>query len=131
VPLRVIVRIDVVELKGRLAEDLYNGFSASHGVVAHVGVEKGKAPGYERAHLVAVKFIPHPDFEPPGDDSDVFPLRVPMGRDALAIGHLQANLNSPLEAVGSPSSAANCAPAGTTGGAGPQGMVSEVNAFFS
>src|SRR5258708_37696603 len=38
-------------------------------------------------------------------------------------------VKSPLEAVGSPSSTANCAPGRTTGGAGPQGMVSGVNAF--
>src|SRR5580693_2338545 len=40
-------------------------------------------------------------------------------------------VKSPVEAVGSPSSTANCAPGRTTGGAGPQGIVSGVNAFFS
>jgi hypothetical protein len=91
IPARIILRIDVVELKWRLAVDLHDGFSASHGVVVHVRVEKGKAPGNERFHLVGVKIISHPDFERPGDDRDVFPLRVPMGRDAEAIRHLQAN----------------------------------------
>src|SRR4029077_13851913 len=40
-------------------------------------------------------------------------------------------VKSPVEAVGSPSSTANCAPGRTTGGAAPQEMVSGVNAFFS
>ena len=85
---RVVVRIDVVELQGRLAVDLYDSFSASHGVVVHVGVEKCKASGGERGHLVGFEFIAHPDFEGPGNDRDVFALRVEMGRDAEAIWHL-------------------------------------------
>ena len=71
--------------------DLDNGFSASHGVVVHVGVEKGKAPGSERVHLVGVKLIAHADFERPRNDRDVFSVRVKMGRDAEPIRHLQAN----------------------------------------
>lgn len=52
IPARVVVGIDVVELKGRLAVNLDNGFSASHGVVVHVGIEKSKATGRERGHFV-------------------------------------------------------------------------------
>src|SRR5579864_1956236 len=40
-------------------------------------------------------------------------------------------VKSPVEAVGSPSSTANCAPGRTIGGAGTQGMVCGVNALFS
>src|SRR5579864_916730 len=40
-------------------------------------------------------------------------------------------VKSPVEAVGSPSSTANCAPGRTTGGAAPQEIVSGVTAFFS
>jgi hypothetical protein len=57
--------------------DLHYSFSAGHGVVVHVGIEKSKAPSRERFHLVVIKVIAHPDFERPGNDSDVFPLRVP------------------------------------------------------
>src|SRR5580704_2637478 len=40
-------------------------------------------------------------------------------------------VKSPVEAVGSPSSTANCAPGRTTGGAAPQEMLCGVNAFCS
>jgi hypothetical protein len=131
IPAGVIVSIDVVELKWRLSVDLHDSLSASHGIVMHVGIEKGKAPCSERFHLVGIELIAHADFERPGNDRDVFPLRVPMGSDAEPIRHLQANGKVAVEAVGSPSRTANCAPGRTTGGAGPQGIVSGVNAFFS
>src|SRR5512137_2384471 len=88
---RVVVRIDVVELKRRLPVDLHNGFPGGHGVVVHVGVEESKAPGAERFHLAGIKLIAHADFERPGNDRDVFPVRVPMGRDTEPVRHLQAN----------------------------------------
>src|SRR5215470_11695577 len=87
----VVVRIDVVELKWRLTVDLHNGFSGSHSIVVHVRVEESKAPGNERFHLAGVKFIAHADFERPGNDRDVFPVRVTMGRDTEPIRHLQTN----------------------------------------
>jgi len=43
--------------------DLYDGLSASHGEVVHVGVEKRKAPSGERGHLVGFEFIAHANFE--------------------------------------------------------------------
>src|SRR6266853_6785923 len=89
-PAWVIVRIDVVELQRGLPVNLHDGFSASHGEVVHVRVEKGKAPGNERLHFVRLELIAHPEFERSGDDRDVFPLRVPMGRNAEPIRHLQA-----------------------------------------
>src|SRR5260370_33266913 len=72
IPAWVVARIDVVELQGRLAVDLHDSLTASHGVVVHVGVEKGKAPGNERFHLVGVKLIAHADFERSGNNGDVF-----------------------------------------------------------
>jgi len=51
--------------------DLHNGFSAGHGVVVHVGIEKGKASGNECFHLVGIKVIAHTNFERPGNDCDV------------------------------------------------------------
>lgn len=71
--------------------DLHNGFSGGHGVVVHVGVEEGEAPGNECVHLIGVKLIAHADFKRPGNDGHVFPFRVPMWRDAEPIGHFQAN----------------------------------------
>jgi hypothetical protein len=91
IPARVVVGIDVVELKGRLAVDLDNGFSASHGVVVHVGIEKSKATGRERGHFVDFEFITHANLERTGNDRDVFALRVKMRRDAETVRHLQAN----------------------------------------
>src|SRR4029077_8118297 len=91
IPAWVIVWIDVVELKRRLPMDLHDSFSTRHCEVVHVRIEKGKAPGGERFHLVSVKFIAHADFERPGNDGDVFPLRVPMRSDAEPIRHLQSN----------------------------------------
>ncbi len=87
----VVVRMDIVELKGRLTVDLHNGFSGGHGIVVHVGVEESKASGNESFHLAGVKLIAHADFERPGNDRDVFPVGVPMGRDTEPIRHLQAN----------------------------------------
>src|SRR6516225_1177261 len=87
----VVVRIDIVELKRRLTVDLHNSFSGGHRIVVHVGVEEGKASGNESFHLAGVKLIAHADFECSGNDRDVFPVRVPMGRDTEPIGHLQAN----------------------------------------
>jgi len=71
--------------------DLHNGFSAGHGIVVHVGVEEGEAPGNESFHFAGVELIAHADFERPGNDRHVFPVRMPMGRDAEPIGHFQAN----------------------------------------
>ena len=111
--------------------DLHDRFSAGHGEVVHVGVEKGKAPGYERFHLVRLKLIAHAEFERPGNDRDVFSVRVKVGRDAEPVRHLQAN----REVAGGGGWVAFehgklCA--GTHNGrCGPQGMVSGVNAFFS
>ena len=42
---RVLLRIDIVELKGSFAVDLHDRFAASHGVVVHVRIEETKAAG--------------------------------------------------------------------------------------
>ncbi len=71
--------------------DLHDSLTASHGVVVHVGVEKGKAPRNKRFHLAGVKLITHADFERSGNDSDVFPAGVEVRINAETIGHLQTN----------------------------------------
>src|SRR5712672_2655916 len=90
-PAWVVLRIDVVELQRGLPVNLHDGFSASHGEVVHVGIEKGKAPGSERLHFVGFELIAHSKLERSGDDGDVFPVWMPMGRNAEPIRHLQAN----------------------------------------
>ena len=87
-PAWVVLRIDVVELQRGLPVNLHDGFSASHGEVVHVGIEKGKAPGSERLHFVALKFVPHPQFERSGDDGDVFPV---LGANEARCGTRQAS----------------------------------------
>src|ERR1700733_2826990 len=57
----------------------------------HVGIEKGETTGRESSHLAFVEVVPHSNLEGPGDDSDVFPLGMPMRCDAVSIGHLQAH----------------------------------------
>jgi hypothetical protein len=84
----IVVRIDVVELKRRRAVDLHHDFSAGHRVVMHVGIEISETAGRECSHLAFVKAISHSDLEGSGDDGDVFPLGMPMGRDAISVGHL-------------------------------------------
>ena|SRR5689334_14157765 len=69
----IVVGIDVVELQGRLTVDLNDGFSASHGEMVHVGIEKGETAGNERFHFASVELIAHADFECAGNDRDVFP----------------------------------------------------------
>ena len=54
-------------------------FSAGHDVVVHVGIEKGKASGNERFHLVGIKVIAHTNFERPGNDCDVLYYRSSTG----------------------------------------------------
>ena len=71
--------------------NLNDCFSAGHGEVVHVGVEKGEASGSERFHLVGIKLVAHAEFECPRNDRDVFSVWVPMGGDSEPIGHLQAD----------------------------------------
>src|SRR5882762_3426847 len=87
-PAWVIFWIDIVELQRRLSVDLHNRFSASHREVMHVGIEKRKAPGGERFHLVCFELIPHSEFELSGNYRHVFPVRMPVRRDAESIRHL-------------------------------------------
>ena len=59
----VVLRIDEVELKWRLAMYLDNDLAAGHGVVMHVGVEKSKTAGSKRRHLLSVEVIAHTHLE--------------------------------------------------------------------
>jgi len=70
--------------------DLHHDFPAGHRVVMHIGIEKSKTTGRENSHLAFVKAISHSDLEGPCDDRHVFPLRMPMGRDAIPVRHPQA-----------------------------------------
>jgi hypothetical protein len=109
--------------------DLHDGFSHSHRIVVHVGIEKSKAASNEGFHLVGVKLVAHANFEGSRNDGDVLPVRMPMGRDPKPSGTFKRMVKSPVAAVGPPSRAANWAPGRIIGGAGPQGMVSGVKAF--
>ena len=71
--------------------DLDHNFSAGHSVVMHIGIKISETAGRESSHLAFVKAITHANFEGPSDNSDVFPLRMPMWRDAISVRHLQAH----------------------------------------
>jgi hypothetical protein len=71
--------------------DLHYDFAPGHRVMMHVGIEIRKTAGWEICHLAFVKVISHADFKRPEDDGDVFPLRVPMGRDPASVRHLQTH----------------------------------------
>ncbi len=71
--------------------DLDHNFSTGHCVVMHIGIEISETTGWEGSHLALVKAISHSHFKDPCDDSDVFPLRMPMRRDAISVGHLQTH----------------------------------------
>src|SRR5271165_796537 len=90
-PARIIGRIDVVELQWGGAVDLDHNFSAGHGVVMHVGIQISETASWENSHLAFVKAISHANLEGPRDDRDVFPLRMPMRRDAISVRHLQTH----------------------------------------
>ena len=60
--------------------DLYHGRAVSHCVVLHVGIEESKTACGEGCHLLRLKNISHSNFERSGDDRDVFPQRMPVGR---------------------------------------------------
>ena len=87
----IVLGIDVVELGWGGAVDLDDDFAIGHGVVVHVGVEISKAASGESGHLGFVKAIAHADLESSGNDGDVFAMRMPMGRDAIAVRHLQTD----------------------------------------
>jgi hypothetical protein len=67
--------------------DLHHGFSTGFCVMMHVGIEIGETAGRESPHLAFVKAISHSNLEGPAEDSDVFPLGMPMRRDAVSVGH--------------------------------------------
>ena len=69
--------------------NLHHDFSAGHRVMMHIRVEIRETTGWEISHLAFVKAISHPDFKSPTDNSDVFPLGMPMRRDAISVRHLQ------------------------------------------
>ena len=71
--------------------DLHHDFSTGHRVVMHVRIEKRKASSWESAHFALIEGIAHANLESPGDNRDVFPLRMPMRRDAVSVWHLQAH----------------------------------------
>jgi len=87
----IVVGIDVVELEWSLAVDLNDGLAAGHGEVMHFGIEEGEAAGGEGFGLVGIKLIAHANPEGAGDYRDVFAKRMPVRRDAIAVGHFQAN----------------------------------------
>ena len=88
---RVVVRVDVVELKRRLTVDLHDGLAASHGVVVHVGVQEGERAGNESVHSVGFELVAHTQLERSRDYRDILPQRVEMGSDPVAVGHLQTH----------------------------------------
>src|ERR1700691_543207 len=69
--------------------DLHDHFSGCHCVVMHIGIEISETPGRKISHFGFVKPISHADFEGALDDSDVFPVGVPMWRDPISVRHLQ------------------------------------------
>jgi hypothetical protein len=44
---RIVFRIDIVELQGRVSVNLHYDFAGGHRIVVHVGVEKGETAGGE------------------------------------------------------------------------------------
>lgn len=87
----IVGGIDVIELERRQAVDLHDGFAASHGVVVHVGVEKGERAGREGAHFVDFELVAHAELEGAGDDGNVLAERMEVRSDTVSVGHLQAD----------------------------------------
>jgi len=71
--------------------DLDHYLSARHRVVMHIRFDISKTAGWEISHLAFVKAISHTNFEGAGDDRNVFPIRMPVGGDAISIWHLQTH----------------------------------------
>src|ERR1700683_3090700 len=69
--------------------DLPDHSPACHCIVMHIGSEISETPRRKTSHLGFIKPVSHADFEGPADDSDVFPIGVPMWRDPISIRHLQ------------------------------------------
>lgn len=87
----VIVGINVVELNGCHAMDLDYDFTARLDVVVHVRIEIGKAAGWKAHHGSLLEVVAHADFERTRDYGYVLALGVPVGRDAVSVGHFQAD----------------------------------------
>ena len=62
---------------------LHDDLSAGHGVVMHIGVEKGKTTGGKCRHLACVKVIAHSHLEGAFEHSDIFTKGMKVRRDAL------------------------------------------------
>src|ERR1019366_4776097 len=90
-PARVILWVYVVELYGRHAVDLNYSIADAHRIMVHVGVEISEAARWEGHHLALIELITHSHFEGTRNHGNVLVLRVPMGSDFVAIGHLDAD----------------------------------------
>jgi hypothetical protein len=94
-PTGVVIGIDEVELKWRLAMYLHDDLAAGHSVVMHVRVEKSKTTRGKRHHLVCVKVIAHAHLERAFEHSDVFARGMKVRRDAVPVGHFQTHREVP------------------------------------
>src|ERR1700722_9839024 len=96
-----------------------------------LGSRKAKLPAMNAFILLGSNSSPMPTLSVPEMIVTFSLFGCQWGAMRNPSGIFRRIVKSPVEAVGSPSSTANCAPGRTTGGAGPQGMVSGVNGFFS
>jgi hypothetical protein len=88
---RVVSGIDVVKLQRCHSVDLYHDLAGSHCIVVHIGIEESKTAGGEGCHLGRLKNISHSNFERSGDDRDVFPQGMLVGRDPVSVRHLHTH----------------------------------------
>src|SRR5690348_6836143 len=90
-PAGVVLGIHVVKLHGRHAMNLDHDFAAGLHIVVHVRIEVGEAARGEAGHAAFVEAISHPHLESSLHDGNVLALGMPMRRNAVSVGHLQAD----------------------------------------
>src|ERR1700720_2438296 len=96
-----------------------------------LGSRKAKLPVVNAFILLGSNSSPMPTLNVPEITVTFSLLGCQWGAMRNPSGIFKRIVKSPVGAVGSPSSTANCAPGRTTGGAATQVMVSGVNAYFS
>src|SRR5205807_84151 len=86
----IVSRVDVLNRPRTDAVELQDRFPLGPCEMFHAGRPLPVSAGRHRPSLRIVELLPHADVERPGDNGDSLRLRMRMGRDAEAIGELDA-----------------------------------------
>src|SRR5260370_40430269 len=87
----IIRGLDVVDFPGTCAVELDHGLALGTRVVVHGRLKVGKTTRGKLLHLPLVELVTHANLECSRDDSYVLASQMVVGRDLVAVWHLQAH----------------------------------------